>query len=155
VIIGDFLKLISGSFAGELTTPALTADRIYTFPDKNGTVAMLTDISNGGSYSEVVNESSSFNIVGSDGGKFLRCINTNTITITVLNDAAFDFPIGTEIEITQDSTGQVNINSGSGCAIRTEGTSQTSNFRLLGQYSVATLKKVAANEWRLYGGVTW
>jgi hypothetical protein len=150
--IGDLLELVSGSFLGLITTPALSANRNYNFPDKSGTVALLDDLNN---YSEVLNENSSFTLALSDAGKFIVSTVTTDITVTVPSDGTINFPIGTEIEFFQDNTGKILFSSSTGVNIRTEGSNNSTGFQTLSRYSIASLKKIAGNEWRLFGSVTW
>jgi hypothetical protein len=73
---------------------------------------------------------------------------TTATTITIPADATEPFPVGTELHIHQDGTGVVTVTADTGVTIR-----KHVNFsnHLLGQYATATVKKTAANEWRLFG----
>jgi hypothetical protein len=91
----------------------------------------------------------------SDAGTFQNCINTAAITLSVPADATTNFPVGSEITINQDSTGQITLSAASGAAIRRQGSTNTTGHIVVGIYSLVVLKKVAANEWRAYGGLSW
>jgi hypothetical protein len=100
-----------------------------------------------------VTASKTFNLT--DAGTFQHCTNTASIILTVPTDANTNFPIGSEISLHQESTGQITLNGASGCVIRRQGSTATTGHIVVGQYSLVVLKKVAANEWRAFGGLTW
>lgn len=123
-----------------------TANRVINLPDASGTVAFIPAI-------VAVSAAKTFSLV--DAGTFQNCTNVSAITLTVPSDTTVDFPIGSEISINQDSTGQITINAASGTTIRRQGSTNTTGHIVVGQYSLVVLKKVAANEWRAYGGLSW
>lgn len=96
----------------------------------------------------VARETSWYPVVG-DEGTFMVLENgtTNTI-ITIPNDVYQNFTIGSELHIHQDGTGDVTILGDSGVTVLVHASFST---KLLGQYATATVKKTAANEWRLFG----
>lgn len=104
---------------------------------------------------EVVSVSATKTFSLSDAGTFQNCTNSTAITLTVPADVTTNFPIGSEITINQDSTGQITLSAASGAFIRRQGSTNTTGHILVGQYSLVFLKKVAANEWRAYGGLSW
>jgi hypothetical protein len=87
-------------------------------------------------------------VVGDEGAFMVLTNGTTATTVTVPSDATAPFPIGTELHIHQDGTGPVTIAADSGVTIRKY--ASFSNV-LLGQFATATVKKTAANEWRLFG----
>lgn len=104
---------------------------------------------------DVLNVISSKTFALSDAGTFQNCTNTAAITLTVPDDATINFPVGSEITINQDSTGQITLAAAGVAAIRRQGSTSTTGHIVVGQYSLVVLKKVAANEWRSYGGLSW
>lgn len=90
-----------------------------------------------------------------DNKSFQLCTNTVAINLTVSADSTTNFEIGSYIDISQDSTGSVTIIADTGVEIKRQGSTAISNHVLVGQYAIAHLKKVAANSWRLYGGLAW
>ena len=88
----------------------------------------------------------------SDASRFLQINNGATAcTVFIPTDAAVAFPIGTQINIAQISTGQVTI------AAVTPGTTTvnaTPGLKLRAQWSGATLVKRAANTWWVTGDLT-
>jgi hypothetical protein len=96
----------------------------------------------------VLSASSWVPAVGDDGAFMVLTNGTTATTITIPADATTAFPVGTELHIHQDGTGAVTVAADSGVTMR-----KHANFSnvLLGQYATATVKKTAANEWRLFG----
>jgi len=68
-------------------------------------------------------------------------------TITIPTDAAVAFPVGTEIEVSQEGAGEVTITPAGGVTLN----SFENKRKIDGRYSVVVLKKRAANDWRLAG----
>jgi hypothetical protein len=87
-----------------------------------------------------------------DIDSFQNCTNSSAITITIPNDTTVNFPIGAEIVVNRDGTGEVTITGQSPCNLRRAGSASTGSHVIVAQYACALIKKVAANEWRLYGG---
>lgn len=85
----------------------------------------------------------------SDLGKLVTISNASAITLTVPTTASVAFPIGSVIELAQLGAGLVTIAAASGATVdQVAGT-----LKLLGQYSVATLRKTGTNTWLLNGDV--
>ena len=80
----------------------------------------------------------------------MRCGGLITASITA--SSLIPFPLGTEIEFIQtESTGNTMItSSGAGVTIN----SKNNNWKLAGQWSAATIKKVGTDEWDLVGDLT-
>lgn len=88
-----------------------------------------------------------------DANVHLRSTAASPVTVTVPIDASVNFDIGTEIEVSQDGVGTISINQAAAAvSIRRFGSAAVTGHQLGGQYTSVILKKVAANEWRLYGG---
>ena len=84
-----------------------------------------------------------------DVGEALRLNNVAAITLTIPTNATVAIPIDTRIDIIQMGAGQVTV-GGAGVTIRSSG----SKLKLTGQYSGATLLKIATDEWVLIGDIT-
>src|SRR5688572_5148675 len=82
-----------------------------------------------------------------DAGKVVELNNAAAITLTVPLDATEAFPIGSVVELWAQGAGQVTVTPEVGVTIRSNG----NKYKLSGQYSGATLRKRAANEWALQG----
>ena len=94
----------------------------------------------------------SYTLVLADRSKTVTLTNAAAITLNVPTDATANFAIGTQILLYQGGAGQVTI------AATTPGTtnirSQGSKLKITGQYGVAGLLKVAANEWVAFGNLS-
>lgn len=93
----------------------------------------------------------SYTLALSDRSKMVTLTNAAAVTLNVNTDAAVNFAIGSQVLLFQGGAGQVTI------AATTPGTtnirSQGSKLKIAGQYGVAGLVKVAANEWVAFGNL--
>ena len=85
-----------------------------------------------------------------DAGKYLRFTSTGSSVLTVPANASEAFPIGTDIAVEQSNTGAVSLVADAGVTINV-----ASGFGLKtgGQFGVISLKKVATDEWTLFGNL--
>lgn len=83
----------------------------------------------------------------SDAERYIRLNNSASITVSVPSDATANIPVGSTITFEQTGTGTVTFVAGSGATVNSrDGLSST-----VGQYSVASLIKTAANTFTLTG----
>lgn len=88
----------------------------------------------------------SYTIATGDIGKLVTCSNAASIVVTI---PATTFAIGDQINVMQYGAGQVTFTPAATVTMRSSG-SKTKTF---GQYAVATLINIAANEWVLVGNI--
>ena len=93
---------------------------------------------------------SSYTLVLADSGKVVEMNVASVNNLTVPPNSSVAFPIGTIIEIVQLGAGQTTIVADSGVTIR----SPSGKLKLTGQYSSASLRKRATNEWMLIGDIS-
>jgi hypothetical protein len=98
--------------------------------------------------SNVVEASSWDPVVGDEGTFMVLTNDTADTVITIPNDSTQNFAIGSELHVHQDGTGKVTIVGDVGVVILKHASFAA---QLLGQYATASVKKTAANEWRLFG----
>jgi hypothetical protein len=72
--------------------------------------------------------------------------NASAITLTIPTNASVAFAIGDQVNIVQIGAGQVTV-GGAGVTIGSQG----SKLKLNGQWSAATLIKIATDTWVLVG----
>jgi hypothetical protein len=84
-----------------------------------------------------------------DSGKFVTCSNAGAITVTIPLNSSVAFPTGSQVNILQLGAGQVTFSPTGGVTMYAQG-SKTKTF---GQYSVATLVKIASDTWVLCGNI--
>jgi hypothetical protein len=96
----------------------------------------------------VVTASSWAPVVGDEGSFMVLTNGSITTTIMIPNDTTQNFAVGSELHIHQDGTGPVTVIAEAGVSILKH--ASFSN-QLLGQYATASIKKTAANTWRLFG----
>ena len=87
-----------------------------------------------------------YTLVLADAHKLVTLSNASAITLTVPTNASVAFDIGDQVNLLQLGAGQVTV-SGAGVTLRSQG----SKLKLNGQYSTATLVKIASDEWVLLG----
>ena len=78
--------------------------------------------------------------------KHLRVSHGSATTLTVPANSSVAFAIGTQIDLEQQGAGQLTVAAAGGVTIRTAET-----LKLRKQYSTASLKKLATDEWILAG----
>ena len=83
-----------------------------------------------------------------DSGKFVTCSNGSAITVTIPTNSAVAFPVGSQVNVLQLGAGQITF-GGAGVTMYAQG-SKTKTF---GQYSIATLVKIATDTWVLCGNI--
>ncbi len=88
-----------------------------------------------------------YTLVLSDKGKLVKAKDTGAITITVPLNSNVLFPIGSQILVVRDETGEVDIVGDSGVTVL----SVNSWNKLNNQYSSATLIKMSTDTWYLLG----
>jgi hypothetical protein len=91
----------------------------------------------------------SYTLVLTDQGKAVEMNNASANTLTVPPNSSVAFPVGTIIEVCQIGAGQTTIAPGSGVTLR-----NTSGLKLQLQYSSASLRKRATDEWVATGALT-
>ena len=94
-------------------------------------------------------QTASYTLVLADANKLveLNVATANTLTIPLNSSVAF--PIGTQILVSQYGAGACTITATSGVNVRSEGSKLKTN----GQYSGATLIKIASDEWYAFGNL--
>ena len=92
----------------------------------------------------------SYPLVLSDAGKIVLMNVAGANDLTVPLNSSVPFDIGTQILIAQYGAGQTTIVATVGVTIRSSG----GKLKLNVQYSLATLIKIATNEWMLAGDIT-
>lgn len=90
----------------------------------------------------------SYTLVLTDDNKMVTCTNASAITLTVPPNSSVAFPVGTTIAINQGSSGAVTLTPGSGVTLQNKDGLVTQ-----GQWSVATLIKIATDTWIAFGSL--
>lgn len=95
-------------------------------------------------------QTASYTLVASDSGKIVEMNSGSANNLTVPPNSSVPYSIGTQIVIAQYGAGQTSIVAGVGVTIR----SKSAALKISSQYSAATLVKIAADEWYLFGDIT-
>jgi hypothetical protein len=88
-----------------------------------------------------------YTLGAADDSKIVEMDVSIANTVTVPTNASVGFPIGTEITIIQQGTGQTTIAAAGGVTLRSAG----GLLNLASQYSAATLIKRGTDEWYVIG----
>jgi hypothetical protein len=139
---GDLKWKNDNDYKTTLKTSLNTADRVYTFPDVSGVVALQ----------EIVfdKKATSYTLVLGDAYELIEMEVSSANTLTIPTNASVPFPLGTQILVSQLGTGQTTITPAVGVTIRSSG----GKTKTAAQYSMCTLIKRGTNEWYLAGDIT-
>ena len=139
--------LASPTFTGTVTLPAgavtaaMVAADVATQAELDAAVApTITANTQTGSYTLVLG----------DAGKVVEMNVAGANTLTVPPNASVAFPIGTVLEVFQYGAGQTTITPGAAVTIVSSG----AKLKTTGQYSSASLRKRATNEWVAAGDLS-
>lgn len=89
-------------------------------------------------------------LVYADMGGVVEFQNGAATTCTVPPNSSVPYPVDTIINLMQYGAGQVTVAAGAGVTIRSDG----AKLKLRTQYSAASLRKRATDEWWLFGDIT-
>lgn len=139
---GDIKYKNDNDYYTTLKTSLNTADRVYTFPDVSGVVALQ----------EIVfdKKATSYTLVLGDAYKLIEMEVSTANTLTIPTNTSVAFPLGTQILVSQLGTGQTTITPAVGVTLRSSG----GKTKTSAQYSMCTLIKRGTNEWYLSGDLT-
>lgn len=134
----------------DVSAGAPTNGQVLTF-DSGDDRWEAQDAGGGSTFAPVVTDATaSRNAILSDAGSYVRFTNSSAVTYTIMIQSTVAWPDDAQIEIEQAGTGAVTITPDSGVNIRVNANLTTT---LNGQYAVAGLKRVAENEWVLFGNL--
>jgi hypothetical protein len=85
-----------------------------------------------------------------DAGKHYYSTSAGNFTLTIPNNATTTFATGTAINIVVQSAGNILVNAASGVTLYMAGNSTAAN-RVVSNYGMATLMKVATDTWMING----
>lgn len=139
---GDIKYKNDNDYYTTLKTSLNTADRVYTFPDVSGVVALQEVIFD--------KKATSYTLVLGDAYKLIEMEVTSANTLTIPTNTSVAFPLGTQILVSQLGTGQTTITPAVGVTLRSSG----GKTKTSAQYSMCTLIKRGTNEWYLSGDIT-
>lgn len=94
-------------------------------------------------------QTDSYTLVLGDAGKVVEMNKATANNLTVPLNASVAFEVGTIIELFQYGAGQTTVVATGGVTIRSSG----GKLKLTGQYSAASLRKIATDEWSLVGDI--
>ena len=95
-------------------------------------------------------QTDNYTLVLSDAGKAVEINAATAKAVTVPPNSSVAFPVGTVIELHRYGAGAVSVAAGAGVTIRSPG----AKLKLASQYSSASLRKRATDEWVLAGDLS-
>lgn len=139
---GDLKYKNDNDYYTTLKTSSNTADRVYTYPDENCTLAPREVTIN--------TQTLQYTLVVGDNYKLVELNFSSGNNVIIPTNAAQPFPIGTQIILSQYGAGQVTVVPDTGVTLRSSG----GKTKTAAQYAMATLIKRGTNEWYLAGDLT-
>ena len=94
-------------------------------------------------------QTASYTLVLGDADKLVEIDDASANNLTIPPNADVEFPIGTQILVSQYGAGQTTLVAGSDVTLR----SDLGKLKISSQYSGATLIKIATNEWYVFGSL--
>jgi hypothetical protein len=85
----------------------------------------------------------------SDASAYILCTHGSGMTITLPQDSAVAFPIGTNIIFERNGAGTLTFAAGTGATVRSKGGTLT----CADQYTTVAAVKQAANTWTIFGNI--
>jgi hypothetical protein len=89
----------------------------------------------------------SYTPVLADEGQIVTLTNASAIALSLPQDSAAAFPIGSDVTLIQGGAGLVTISAGAGATVH----HAQVTLKFLGEYGVVKALKVAANTWIVTG----
>ena len=84
-----------------------------------------------------------------DAGAYILCTTGSGMTVTLPQDSAVAFPVGTHIIFERNGTGTLTFAAGTGATVRSKGGTLT----CADQYTTIAAVKQAANTWTIFGNI--
>lgn len=147
---------LTGSVVGTTDTQTVTnktisgASNTFSNIAQSAVANLVTDLAAKAPLSITINpQTASYTLVLGDAGKQVEISNASANTLTVPNNSAVAFPVGTVLVVVQTGVGQTTISAGDGVTINS-----TPGLKLRTQWSIATLTKRDTNTWLVAGDVS-
>lgn len=131
---------------GDIT--AVTAGTGLTGGGTSGAVTVSFDYSIGNQSVENA-QTDSYTLVLSDAGKLVTINKATAVNLTIPLNSSVAFATGTRLDVAQLGAGQITVVATGGVTLRSSG----SKTKLTGQYSAASLIKLASDTWLLVGDI--
>ncbi len=93
-------------------------------------------------------QTGAYTLAAADAGNVVPLNAAGALTLTIPADANLALPVGTVLSLSQEGAGAVTVAGASGVTVTGLG-----GLKTPGQYGEIGLRKVAANAWRVTGGV--
>lgn len=128
---------------------AYTDGQVLTAANVNGISTAINEIA---ALQINAQTGTSYTLALTDAAKVVTLTNAAAITLNINTDANVNFAIGTQILLYQGGAGQVTIAATTPATTNVR--SQGSKLKINGQYGLAGVMKIAANEWVAFGNLS-
>jgi hypothetical protein len=136
-----------------LNKTAVGLGNVDNTSDANKPVSTATQTALDGKTNKLITanrQTASYTLVLGDADKLVEMNVSTANNLTIPLNSSVAFPTGTQILLSQYGAGQTTIVPTSGVTVRSSG----AKLKLTGQYSGATLIKIAENEWYCFGDLS-
>ncbi len=115
----------------------------------------LTSTGSGSTTITANTQTASYTTVLSDEGKSVEMNSASATVVTIPPNSSVAYPLGTVIELARIGVGTVTITPGAGVVLRNRiDTAGTASRTIANQWSSASIRKRATNEWVLIGDIS-
>lgn len=128
---------------------AYTDGQVLTAANVNGISTAINEIA---ALQINAQTGTTYTLALTDAAKVVTLTNASAITLSINTDANVNFAIGTQILLYQGGAGQVTIAATTPATTNIR--SQGSKLKINGQYGLAGVMKIAANEWVAFGNLS-
>lgn len=128
---------------------AYTDGQVLTAANVNGISTAINEIA---ALQINAQTGTTYTLALTDAAKVVTLTNASAITLSINTDANVNFAIGTQILLYQGGAGQVTIAATTPATTNVR--SQGSKLKINGQYGLAGVMKIAANEWVAFGNLS-
>jgi len=135
--------LVGSTGADPVFATVASADNSIEVTGGAGTI----DLSSTGTIAVNNQTGTTYELLASDRGKIVTCTNAAAIAVTIPVNADVAMDIGTNVLISQNGAGVVTLTPEGGVTLRSRG----ALLDTAGQYAIASVTKIATDEW-LCGG---
>jgi phage baseplate assembly protein gpV len=144
-------SMVWDSSAEKLTITGTNGQTALDVADGDVTIAdALTVTGTTTTYLNVITDSGTTRTPAlTDAGAYILCTHGSGMTITLPQDSAVAFPIGSHIIFERNGAGTLTFAAGTGATVRSKGGTLT----CADQYTTIAAVKQAANTWTIFGNI--
>jgi hypothetical protein len=149
ILTGGLISATANITGGNVTTAGLTSTASLSI---TGNTATITSANYAVGYRDIPQISLASNVTTAltDAGKHYYSTSASNLALTLADNSAVSWPVGTAISIVNGGTANILINQGTGVSMYLAGNATAGN-RVLATFGMATIMNTAANVWFING----